>query len=124
MVGESIMPLNLRKSGVDGSGVIAVDLDGTLAKYTEWKGIEYIGPPIPKMLKRVKKWLKEGREVRIFTARATEKEAVPYIEQWLETNGIGGLEITSEKARDIVEIWDDRAIQVVPNTGERIDGED
>ena len=104
------------------ANVIAVDLDGVLAEYTEWKGPEFIGEPIPKMLERVKKWLKEDKEVVIFTARIGTKECIPYIEKWLEQNGIGGLRITNVKEREFIEFWDDRAIQVIPNTGERVDG--
>lgn len=48
-------------------GWIGVDLDGTLAEYTGWHGPGHIGPPIPKMLDRVKNWLAEGVDVRIFT---------------------------------------------------------
>ena len=107
-----------------GEGVIAVDLDSTLAEYTEWKGIEHIGAPVPKMLARVKQWIKDGREVIIFTARIGNEGAEPYIEEWLEENGLGGLKITNLKTRDITEFWDDRAIQIVPNTGERIDGKE
>ena len=46
------------------SGWIGVDLDGTLAHYDGWKGIEHVGPPIPAMLARVKYWLehKTGKE--------------------------------------------------------------
>jgi len=33
---------------------IGVDLDGTLAKYGEWRGVEHIGEPIPPMVDRVK----------------------------------------------------------------------
>ena len=51
------------------SGWIGVDLDGTLAEYGGWKGPDHIGPPVPKMLERVKSWIAEGRDVRIFTAR-------------------------------------------------------
>jgi hypothetical protein len=35
---------------------IGVDLDGTLAKYGEWRGVEHIGEPIPPMVDRVKGW--------------------------------------------------------------------
>ena len=35
------------------SGTIAVDLDGTLARYDGWKGIDHIGDPIPLMVSRV-----------------------------------------------------------------------
>ena len=50
-------------------GWIGVDLDGTLAEYNGWQGPANIGAPIPAMVERVKAWLEEGRDVRIFTAR-------------------------------------------------------
>ena len=50
-------------------GWIGVDLDGTLAYYDHWRGPHHIGDPIPAMLNRVKSWLAEGKDVRIFTAR-------------------------------------------------------
>lgn len=51
------------------SGWIGVDLDGTLAHYSGWQGIDHIGAPIAPMVERVKRWLAEGRSVKIFTAR-------------------------------------------------------
>lgn len=102
---------------------IAVDLDGTLAYYDHWRGIEHIGPPIVAMTTRVQQWLKEGKRVIIFTARITgenEKEARKHIVHWLWKTGIGDLEITNVKQPHMVEFWDDRAVQVVPNTGERL----
>ena len=114
----------MKKLSLKHDGVIAVDLDSTLAEYSEWKGIEHIGKPIPAMLARVKKWLEDGTKVVIFTARIDNEGAEPYIEKWLEENGIGGLKITNVKSMDIVEFWDDRAVQVIPNTGERIDGKE
>lgn len=54
---------------MSGSGWIGVDLDGTLAEYDGWKGPSHIGKPIEPMVARVKEWLKEGKDVRIFTAR-------------------------------------------------------
>ena len=50
-------------------GWIGIDLDGTLAEYDGWKGVEHIGKPIPSMVERVKAWIIEGKDVRIFTAR-------------------------------------------------------
>lgn len=105
------------------SSWIGVDLDGTLAEYNyHWKGPEHIGAPIPAMVERVKKWMSEGKQVKIFTARASDPNAIPIIEKWLEENGIGGLEITNVKDYTMEELWDDRVIQVIPNTGEPIDG--
>lgn len=99
-------------------GWIGVDLDGTLAHYEGWKGSAHIGEPIPKMLERVKNWIKLEKIVKIFTARANDPISIPYIEIWLEQNGIGGLEITATKDFAMIELWDDRCVQVQKNTGE------
>jgi len=108
----------MKKLSLKGEGTIAVDLDGTLAEYTEWKGIEHFGKPIPKMIDRVKKWIAEGRTVVIFTARAEDSKAEKYIKEWLEQQGLGGLKITNIKTKDIVAFYDDRAVHVEHNTGE------
>jgi hypothetical protein len=70
-----------------GKGWIGVDLDGTLAEYHGWVGPEYIGPPIPAMLDRVKLWLEEGRTVKIFTARCSVPEQLAPVAEWLERHG-------------------------------------
>lgn len=98
-------------------GWIGVDLDGTLAEYHGWAGIEHIGEPVPAMMERVKRWLEERREVRIFTARCQTPEAVPHIEAWLTLHGLGHLSITNVKDFGMIELWDDRCVQVEPNTG-------
>jgi hypothetical protein len=101
-------------------GYIAVDLDKTLAYYDGWKGKEHIGEPIIYMLSRVKYWIATGKTVKIFTARACDPEAIPYIEQWcLEHLGVI-LPITNIKDYDMEELWDDRAVQVVPNSGQSV----
>ena len=104
-------------------GWIGVDLDGTLAFYDVWRGHEHIGEPIPKMADRVKAWIKEGREVRIFTARVNQPdpqlraETVAAIKEWtLKQFGVV-LGVTCSKDMEMVELWDDRATQVIPNTG-------
>ncbi len=96
---------------------IAVDLDGTLALYDKWRGIEHIGKPIPVMLDRVKDLTKCGHKVVIFTARANDKEAIPFIERWLVEAGLPKLEITCIKRKEFKEFWDDRAVSVKKNTG-------
>ncbi len=103
------------------AGWIGVDLDGTLAEYGGWKGPNHIGAPILPMLDRVKRWLADGREVRIFTARACIPEQVAPIAVWLDRHGIGGLSITNVKDFGMVELWDDRCVQVEPNTGRPVD---
>lgn len=57
-------------------GWIGVDLDGTLAHYDEWRGVSHVGEPVPLMLERVRRWLGEGREVRILTARVSGSASV------------------------------------------------
>lgn len=99
------------------NGWIGVDLDGTLAHYSGWKGIEHIGDPIPAMLERVKRWREHGYEVRIFTARAREPAAIPPIKRWLNENGLAGVQVTNIKDFDMIELWDDRAVRVEKNTG-------
>lgn len=101
------------------AGWIGVDLDGTLAQYAGWKGPDAIGEPIAPMLDRVKAWIAEGREVRIFTARACIDEQVAPVQLWLEKHGIGHLVITNMKDLGMVELWDDRCVRVVTNTGQR-----
>ena len=96
---------------------IGVDLDGTLAEYTEWKGIEKIGSPIPLMKKRVLEWINQGYTIKIFTARTSQPRGTQHVQNWLVKNGFPKLEVTNQKDFDMIELWDDRAIQVIPNTG-------
>lgn len=113
---------------------IGVDLDGTLAFYDQWEKWNHIGPPIPKMVARVKAWLAAGIEVRIFTARVGFDNDVcmisgePFTKEMMgeviaaytkEHIGVP-LKATATKDFAMRELWDDRAVQVVPNTGETI----
>lgn len=102
-------------------GWIGVDLDGTLAEYNGWKGAHHIGPPIEKMKKRVMRWLSEGREVRIFTARAGIPDQVPPVQAWVLKHFGMALTITDRKDMNMVALWDDRCVQVYPNTGETLE---
>ena len=100
---------------------IGVDLDGTLAEADPWQGFEHIGKPVPLMIKRIKIWLQMGYRVKIVTARfQNPEEAVPPIRKWLEKQGLPPLEITNAKDMDMIELWDDRCVQVIPNTGKPI----
>ncbi len=99
---------------------IGVDLDGTLARFEYWYGFSHIGKPIPAMMERVHDWIAEGYKVKIFTARAAIDGAVPPIQAWLRRHGLEGLEITCEKDDLVLEIWDDRAIQVIVDTGQPV----
>lgn len=116
---------------------IGVDLDGTLATHY-WHGPNgraydelLIGDPIPKMVERVKAWCAAGVEVRIFTARVGRIGSAPgcrddrqvdiafAISAWCIAHIGYNLAVTCEKDYFMVELWDDRAVRVGMDTGER-----
>lgn len=102
------------------TGWIGVDLDGTLARYDTWRGPETIGPPIPEMVERVLALLYQGWEVRIFTARVSDDPngtALGHIQRWCEKHLGVKLPVTCIKDYNMVLFYDDRAVQVEPNTG-------
>lgn len=112
------------------SGWIGVDLDGTLAEYGGWKGEGHIGAPVPAMVERVKAWRARGMEVRIFTARVCADNGDSrdvaivrgFIERWCLEHLGEVLPVTNLKDYSMVELWDDRAVQIIANTGQRADG--
>lgn len=118
-----------RRHAADG-GWIAVDFDGTLAEYHGWTDQLDFGAPIPLMVARVREWLKMGLEVRVLTARFvpggfTTKGGTHYTEEefqremgdWTERHCGARLRATCTKDFYMIELWDDRAVQVVSNTG-------
>lgn len=102
-------------------GWIGVDLDGTLARYVsgDFKGVDTIGEPIPAMVERVKQWLADGRDVRIFTARVANhgEAAIAPIRRWCREHLGRELPVTNVKDHQMWELYDDRAVQVEANTG-------
>lgn len=114
-------------------GWIGVDLDGTLAYHDKWVGAKHIGDPIAPMVERVKIWLAEDKyDVKIMTARVcpnrfdfgdTVEEMEQIIGDWCEKHIGVRLPCTATKDYLMVQLWDDRCVQVVPNTGERVDGQ-
>lgn len=151
--------------GVAGEPWYGFDLDGTLAFYDKWRGINHIGKPIKPMVDLIKKMHAEGKRVKILTARAYPrsvpetkpnphcgKAALPkYVdrllsrvspvvvetfrgalddryhrEEWSATEFVfdwcakhlGFIpEVTYEKDYLMLELYDDRVKQVIPNTG-------
>lgn len=117
-------------------GWIAVDMDGTAFVYTEWTKWNEFGPPVPLMVERMKAWIAEGKEVRIFTARmplpAHEMEEQTCYKTGEKFNGVMmkkaiadhcekhiGHRLRAQCYKDLhtIEIWDDRAVGVEANTG-------
>lgn len=144
--------------GEMGKGWYGFDLDGTLAKYDGWKGIDHIGEPVKPMVDLIKRMHDEGKVVKIMTARVAPrkledgtvgletvmissedmrqfyndkndspfeegsvthvrlnaKEVVAY---WCSKN-LGFIpEIVYQKDHLMLELYDDRVKQVVPNEG-------
>ena len=140
--------------GETGKGWYGFDLDGTLAKYDGWKGIDHIGEPVKPMVDLIKKMHEDGKVVKILTARVAPRAnieirpnpyptdhavydavgrdneerysdiyrapkwtACDFIYDWCLRN-LGFLpEITHEKDHLMLELYDDRVKQVVPNEG-------
>ena len=146
--------------GAEGKGWYGFDLDGTLAKYDKWEGIDHIGEPVERMVDLIKRMHMEGRVVKILTARVAPRANTEYKDRekcappeyaatadfsgfpadaktWIENmylgldtwgarefiidwclKNLGFLpEITHEKDHLMLELYDDRVKQVVPNEG-------
>ena len=127
--------------GAEGKGWYGFDLDGTLAVYDKWKGIDHIGEPVKPMVDLIKKMHDEGKVVKILTARiaphkledgtvgesyitvpdgeggVTRTYAHQFINDWCHFN-LGFIpEIVYQKDHLMLELYDDRVKQVVPNEG-------
>lgn len=102
---------------------IGVDLDGTLAQYSNWSAI--VGEPVAAMVARVKRWLREGKEVRVFTARGSIEgegaegryQQLCHIYDWINDNIGETLEVTHEKDPGMIRLYDDRVVQINANEG-------
>ena len=134
--------------GVAGKGWYGFDLDGTLAKYDGWRGIDHIGAPVDPMVKLIRQMHDDGKVVKIMTARVAPKEKpetkpnpyrtgnwcvqepdvqtwalkgewtpLEFIQEWCYR--ILGFvpEVVYQKDHLMIELYDDRVKQVVPNEG-------
>lgn len=115
----------MEKRHANDPGWIGVDFDGTLALHE----FPELGPAVPLMLHRVKNWLAAKKNVKIMTAQVamdgkygTAEERRKLIQDWCERHGLPRLEVVACKDFNMVELWDDRAIQIIKNTGIRADG--
>jgi hypothetical protein len=101
---------------------IAVDLDGTLAHYDAARGLsrDHIGAPVPLMLERVLGWLREGKTVKIFTARAVMPGQEVLVRAWCVLHIGVELVMTNAKDPGMQELWDDRCVAIERNTGKVI----
>jgi len=115
-------------------GHVCFDLDGTLAEYDPetWDHMK-VGKPVAAMVLLAKRYMQQGVEVRIFTARAHknpretdadyQRRLAPIREWCIKVFG-QELLIVSYKTFETIAIFDDRAYRVVENTGEIVGGLD
>ncbi len=107
---------------------VAVDVDGVLAQYDGWKGVEHIGDPIPGAVEFTKK-LQEIARVVIFTTRVNadpkisgRNESVEMLTQrvklWLDAHGFAYDEIYVGQGKPLAAAYvDDRAVTCCPQDG-------
>lgn len=92
------------------NGWVGIDLDGTLAEYEGWQGIEHIGEPIEWARTLVLELIDRGVEVRIVTARVQEGPiAVAFVNGWTKHWFGTMLPVTDKKDMNMVMLIDDRA---------------
>ena len=113
-------------SGVNGKWH-GFDLDGTIADNSAHTfGMGKIGKPVKPMCDLMKRLHTEGRRVKIFTARLSDVGSDPssqqavkeHIWKWCDENLGFRPEVTDRKDYMMECLYDDRAKQVVRNTGE------
>ena len=98
------------------------DFDGTLAKKVPGKHkSDELGEPVKPMIARLRRCLKSGKRVKIFTARADDEKSVTAIIKWLRKHDLPALEVTNLKDKEMVKCYDDRFIQVKPDTGKVVE---
>lgn len=111
-------------------GWIGVDFDRTLAYRVHDSPTLEGGAPVPSMVSRVRRWLAEGRNVRIMTARVgaqprdgrwgTTEQQRELIEAWCLEHLGQVLPVTAAKDAYMLELWDDCAVAVEENTGRQL----
>lgn len=119
------------------SKAVAVDLDGVLAQYDGWEGLDDIGPPVPgarEFLELVREDL--GLEVVVFTTRLNpdpfnegEQRASPerlqaIVQGWLDKFDLPYDRVFTGRGKPIAVAYvDDRAVLCKPHQSETPQGE-
>lgn len=100
-------------------GWIGFDWDGTLVRHERSEGFLRSKPvPIEPMMALFKRYIAEGKNVRIVSARACERAGQVLIRRELDYLGITQvIPITNQKDLDMIVLYDDSAKQVVRNEG-------
>lgn len=107
---------------------VCIDLDGVLARYDGWKGIDVIGPPIEGALDFAKQIAKFA-EIVVYTSRCaaetieaedskiTAGQARIYVIEWLERHGFPFTDVYIGQGKPKVHAFiDDRAVHCSPQS--------
>ena len=103
---------------------VCVDLDGVLAEYDRWKGVDHFGNPIPGALEFMKK-LEKFAEITIFTSRCaqdvlegsriTPGQLRVKVIEWLEKHGFPYTDVYIGQGKPRAAAFiDDRAVHCNP----------
>jgi len=106
---------------------VCVDLDGVLATYSEWKGFDHIGPPVPGAVDFARQ-LNEVADIIVFSARCSQDPGpggdVPLLTvgqlrikiiEWLEKHKIPYTDVYTGQGKPRVAAFiDDRAVPCSP----------
>jgi len=101
---------------------VCVDLDGVLAQYDGWKGVEYIGEPIQGAVEFIKDLVGTGCQVLIHTTRCTAK-VNPYprsflegmVRSWMRKHHFPRCDIYTGQGKPLAAAYvDDRAVVCKP----------
>ena len=97
---------------------VAIDLDGVIFEYKDWKGLRHFGKPIKDVKKALKMLRRMGFKIVIFTCRANpalQDEPLPQLELYIR-KALQGAEIPFDEIAMTGKPWaeyyiDDRGIR-------------
>jgi hypothetical protein len=105
---------------------VCVDLDGVLAKYDHWRGVDHIGDPLPGAVEFLRRIKAAGARVVVYTTRTNaDPEICERIESaeklaervrlWLDAHGFEYDEIYAGQGKALAAAYvDDRAVPCLP----------
>lgn len=109
-------------SGPGRRPIVAVDLDGVLARYDGWRGIDHIGDPLPGAVEFTRR-LAAFAEVLVWTTRCSPEANPPYdaeelvgvVMDWLNRHGFCWHRVWAGRGKPIAAAYvDDRAVACRP----------
>lgn len=100
---------------------VAVDLDGCLAHYDEWRGPDHIGPPIPSMVRVCQQLHSRGCLIVVNTCRLNKtnnreygvdtEKSLATIRKWLNDHDLPFVAISLDDGKPFAHAYvDDRGV--------------